>query len=142
MKEYDVIVIGAGTGLNFVFNALSSNMKVALIAGDYVGGTCLNVGCVPSKMLIYPADLLMNIQNARRLGITSEIVGIDFESIMARTRAYIDQNVYRLKENLNSEKNLDFYETEGQFVSDYTLRVNDENIRGKRIFIASGARPF
>src|SRR5512147_340323 len=102
MKEYDVIVIGAGTGLNFVFNALSSNMKVALIAGDYVGGTCLNVGCVPSKMLIYPADLLMNIQNARRLGITSEIVGIDFESIMARTRAYIDQNVYRLKENLNS----------------------------------------
>lgn len=53
MKEYDVIVIGAGTGLTIAFEAQTAKLTVALIDKGNVGGTCLNVGCVPSKMLIY-----------------------------------------------------------------------------------------
>ncbi len=53
MKNYDVIVIGSGVGPGIVFKALSAGLKVALIDKGNVGGTCLNVGCKPSKMLIY-----------------------------------------------------------------------------------------
>jgi mycothione reductase len=61
MKEYDVIVIGAGTGLSIAFKAQASKLKVALIDKGNVGGTCVNVGCVPSKILIYHADRIADI---------------------------------------------------------------------------------
>jgi mycothione reductase len=56
MKEYDVVVIGAGAGLSIAFKAQAGKLKVALIDKGNVGGTCVNVGCVPSKILIYHAD--------------------------------------------------------------------------------------
>jgi len=62
MKNYDVIVIGAGAGLDIVSKALSAGLKVALVAKGNLGGTCLNVGCVPSKMLIYPAVMIREIE--------------------------------------------------------------------------------
>ena len=62
MKEYDVIVIGSGAGMIIVEGALSQSLKVALVDRGPLGGTCLNVGCIPSKMLIYPADRIAEIQ--------------------------------------------------------------------------------
>ncbi len=62
MKEYDVIVIGSGAGMIIVEGALSQGLKVALVDRGLLGGTCLNVGCIPSKMLIYPADRIAEIQ--------------------------------------------------------------------------------
>jgi len=62
MKEYDVIVIGSGAGMIIVEGALSQGLKVALVDREPLGGTCLNVGCIPSKMLIYPADRIAEIQ--------------------------------------------------------------------------------
>lgn len=56
MKEYDVIVIGSGAGSIIVDQALAHGLKVALVDRGPLGGTCLNVGCIPSKMLIFPAD--------------------------------------------------------------------------------------
>ena len=73
MKSYDIIVIGAGAGLKIVFKALSAGLKVALLDKGNVGGTCLNVGCVPSKMLIYPADRIREIGEAKKLGIHARI---------------------------------------------------------------------
>ncbi len=64
MKEYDVIVIGSGSGLSIVHKALSAKARIALVARQYLGGTCLNVGCVPSKLLIAPADRVMEIRDA------------------------------------------------------------------------------
>ncbi len=62
MKEYDVIVIGSGAGMIIVEGALSQGLKVALVDREPLGGTCLNVGGIPSKMLIYPADRIAEIQ--------------------------------------------------------------------------------
>jgi mycothione reductase len=146
MKEYDVIVIGSGSGLSLVHKALSERARVALVAREYLGGTCLNVGCVPSKLLIHPADLIMEIQNATRLGVMTSIKSIDFKGIMERMRAYIQRGVSFLKEDTAGTENLDFYEAEGHFIGEYTLQVQsekmDEQIRGRKIFIASGARPL
>jgi len=56
MKQYDVIVIGSGAGTIIVDEAVAKGLKVALVDKGPIGGTCLNLGCVPSKVLIYAAD--------------------------------------------------------------------------------------
>lgn len=141
MKDYDVVVIGSGTGLSIVYKALSEDMKVALVAREYLGGTCMNVGCVPSKTLLYAADMVTQIEEAGKLGIKAEIGSIDFLSIMERMRNTRKNSTESIRRDLQESKNLDFYEKEGQFIDEYTMMVGEEQIRGKNIFIASGARP-
>ena len=78
MKKYDVIVIGSGSGSEIVQSALNQGYKVAWIDKGPLGGTCLNTGCIPSKMLIYPADRVIEIQESEKLGIKSSIERITF----------------------------------------------------------------
>ena len=66
MKKFDVIVIGSGSGGEIVESALSHNLSVAWVDKGPLGGTCPNVGCIPSKMLIYPADRVVEIQEAEK----------------------------------------------------------------------------
>ncbi|MFX0169572.1 MAG: dihydrolipoyl dehydrogenase [Candidatus Hodarchaeota archaeon] len=141
MKEFDVIVIGSGSGGIILDSAYRAGFKVAYVDRGPLGGTCLNVGCIPSKMLIYPADRVVEIQEAHRLGIDAEIKNIDFKAIMARMRRPIDESLAHMRAGLQHAKNLDFYETEGYFIDDYTMEVAEEQIRGKKIFIVAGARP-
>jgi dihydrolipoamide dehydrogenase len=141
MKEYDVVVIGSGAGLSVVESALAHSLSVALVDKGPLGGTCLNLGCIPSKMLIYPSDRLVEISDAGKLGITAEITNIDFHAVMKRMRGAVQRGGHRIREGLRLSEGLDFYEGEGHFVKDYTLEVNGERIKGKKIFIASGARP-
>ena len=141
MKEYDVVVIGAGSGLSLVYKALSENLTVALVAREYLGGTCMNVGCVPSKTLLYVADTVIQIREAGRLGVHAEITSMDFSAIMSRMRETRKKGVDFVRGDLAGTDNLDFYEAEGRFIDEYTMEVGAEKIRGKKIFIASGARP-
>lgn len=143
MKSYDVIVIGSGAGAIISDEAAAQGLKVALIdKGPLVGGTCLNWGCIPSKMLIYTADRIVEIEEAKKLGIEAEVRNVDFQSIMERMRQSRQESQVHIREGLKQSKNLDFYEGEGYFVGDYLLEVNEEKLKGERIFIASGSRPF
>jgi len=78
MKKYDVIVIGSGAGASIVESALAHDLSVALVDKGPLGGTCLNLGCIPSKMLVYPADRIVEIEQAKKLGIHAEIRKIAF----------------------------------------------------------------
>ena len=142
MKKYDVIVIGSGCGMNIVEEALAHDLSVALVDKGPVGGTCANLGCIPSKMLIFAADRIAEIQEARKLGIEAEIKNIDFNFIMERMRKSVHENREHIKQGIAETKNLVFYEGEGHFVDDYTIEVNAEKIKGDKIFIASGSRPL
>ena len=143
MKNYEVIVIGSGAGAIISDEAAAKGLKTALIdKGPLIGGTCLNWGCIPSKMLIYTADRIVEIEESRKLGIQAEIKNIDFHSIMERMRKSRQESQVHIREGLKQSKNLDFYEGEGYFVEDYQLEVNGEKLKGERIFIASGSRPF
>jgi dihydrolipoamide dehydrogenase len=141
MKKYDAIVIGSGSGGIILDQAYRAGLKVAYVDRGPLGGTCLNVGCIPSKMLIYPADRIVEIQEAHKLGITAEIKDIDFKAIMARMRQPIDESLAHMRAGLQHAQNLDFYEAEGHFTGDYTMEVVGEEIRGEKIFIVAGARP-
>ena len=142
MKKYDVIVIGSGAGMLILDDALSQGRRVALVDKGPLGGTCLNLGCVPSKMLIYAADRVTDIQEAKKLGITADIKGIDFGFIMERMRRSRKESQDYVRKSVQGEDKLDLYEGEGHFVEDYTIEVNGESIKGKKIFIASGSRPL
>ncbi|MBI4288223.1 MAG: dihydrolipoyl dehydrogenase [Chloroflexi bacterium] len=142
MKTYDIIVIGSGGGAIISDEAVSQGLKVALVDKGPLGGTCLNVGCIPSKMLIYPADRILEIQEARKLGIEAEIRSIDFHSIMERMRQGRQEEKDQIRQGIKEQQNLDYYEAEGHFVGDYTLEVSGERIKGEKVFIASGTRPL
>ena len=142
MKKYDVIVIGSGCGLDIVNEALVHGLSVALVDKGPLGGTCANLGCIPSKMLIFPAERIMEIQEANKLGIETDVRNIDFKSIMERMRKVVREDREHLRHELSYVDNLDFYEGEGHFISDYTMEVNGEKIKGNKVFIAAGSRPL
>jgi mycothione reductase len=142
MKEYDVIIIGTGSGANLVEDALSHNKTVALVDKGPVGGTCLNVGCIPTKLIVYPADRIMEIREAQKLGISAKIEEIDFPAIMGRMRESVGKSHDRIQKALDQAEDFDFYFGEAHFTGEYTLDVNGRALRGKTIFLASGARPF
>jgi len=143
MKSYDIIAIGSGAGAIISDEAATQGLKAALIdKGPLLGGTCLNWGCIPSKMLIYTADRIVEIEEARKLGIDAEVKNIDFQSIMERMRQSRKESQGHIREGLKQSKNLDFYEGEGHFVDNHTIEVNGMKLQGERIFIASGSRPF
>jgi dihydrolipoamide dehydrogenase len=136
-----MIVIGSGAG-SIVLKRPCPWLSVALVDKGPLGGTCLNVGCIPSKMLVYPADRIMEIEQAKRLGIHAEIQEIDFKAIMERMRMKVRKGEQEVRESVNLSDELDFYEGEGHFVGDSTLEVKGKKISGKKIFIVAGARPF
>ena len=143
MKSYDVIVIGSGAGAIISDEAAAHGLKVALIdKGPLIGGTCLNWGCIPSKMLIYTADRIVEIEEDKKLGIEAEVKNVDFHSIMERMRKSRQESQGHIRDGIKQSENLSFYEGEGYFVGDYTLEVNGEELKGEKVFIASGSRPF
>ena len=142
MQDYDVIVIGSGSGMLIVDEALGQGLKVALVDKGLLGGTCPNLGCIPSKMLIYPADRVVEIQEAAKLGITAAVTDVDFAAIMKRMRKGVRAGQRHLRHAVTEMDNLDYYRGVGRFRGEYTLEVKGQLIRGERIFIASGTRPF
>ena len=141
MKEYDVIVIGSGAGMLIVERAVAAGLTVALVEKGLLGGTCLNVGCIPSKMLIHPADRVAEIGEAGKLGIAAKVTRIDFAGILERTRTMIAADRDQMQRGIERTRNLDLYRGDGVFTDDYTIAVNEKQLRGERIFVATGARP-
>jgi mycothione reductase len=142
VKKYDVIVVGSGCGAIISEEASARGLKVALVDKGPLGGTCLNLGCIPSKMLIAVADRVVEIEEAAKLGVKAKVETIDFGAVMERMRRSIKKEREHIREGVLATKNLDFFEGEGHFVADYTIEVNGQRIRGEHIFLASGSRPF
>jgi len=141
MKYYDVIVIGSGCGLVITEASALAGNKTALIEMDKIGGTCLNVGCIPSKMLIYPADVIYKIENAARLGIRASVSNVDFSGIVKRTRQSIEGYRNKLSRQIHRIKGVDIYEVQARFIDQHTLDLGGETITAPLIFIACGTRP-
>jgi len=140
VEKYDVMVIGSGAGMVVVEEALGHGKKVALVDKGPTGGTCLNTGCIPSKMLIVAADRVIEAQEAKKLGVVAEIKNIDFKFIMERMRKNIGGYRDKMRKGLTEVEGLDFYDGEASFVRDYTLEVNGKAITADKICIASGSR--
>ena len=128
--------------MHIVEGALSRGMTVALVEEGPLGGTCLNRGCIPSKMLTYPADVINIINESEKLGVKARIESIDFKAIMVRMRNLVAEDRGHMEEGIDQVEGLTLYRAVGEFVSDYTMQVSGETIKARYIFLASGARPL
>ena len=116
MKQYDLAVVGSGAGLMVLEEALSQGLRCALIEESKLGGTCLTKGCIPSKMLVYPADFIREAQHSRRFGVEVGTPSIDWNTISTRMWEQIDFH-QTIEENLKQTANLTLYKGRGSFTA-------------------------
>ncbi|MFW9793312.1 MAG: dihydrolipoyl dehydrogenase [Candidatus Thorarchaeota archaeon] len=142
MKEYDLIVIGSGAGMNIASGAYEQGLKVAIVENGPMGGTCLNRGCIPTKILTYVADIITQARHLEELGVKVEIEKIDYPWIMKRMRDEVDGDSRRQGESVDAAKGIDWFRGTGAFVDDYTMEIDGEKIKAPNIVIAAGSRPY
>jgi mycothione reductase len=142
MDRFDLIAVGSGAGTHVASIASKEGLKVALVDQGPAGGVCLNNGCVPSKMLIYPADVIRILQHARDVGVEASITRIDFQKIMSRMHSVVDKNRMHLEDSIKTKENITLYKNSAEFVGDYTLQVGDKTLTAPKIVIATGSRPL
>jgi len=142
MKTYDLIVIGTGSAMNIVDPIIRENprIKIAVIDKDEPGGICLTRGCIPSKILLYPAELIRLTEKAREFGVATEIRSIDFGRVMARMRSLIEADIDSIRRGLSSSENIDYFHDVAEFVSPYTLKIGGQTITSKMIFLCTGSQ--
>ena len=141
MRTFDLIVIGSGGGANLVSLAYELGYTVALIEEWKLGGTCLNRGCIPSKMLIHPANVSRIIQEAEKFYIKAYQKSINFPQILKRINKTTDTESNDIKEWYQEKrKGLAFYSGHARFISNRIIEVQGEKITAEKIVIATGAR--
>jgi len=140
-EHYDLVIIGAGSG-NSIIGPEMDGWRIAMVERGLFGGTCLNRGCIPSKMLIYPADLAEHAKHNERFGIRTQFLGADWPAIVHRVFGRIDPIAEGGREYRHSLSNVDVYEHSAHFVGARELEVGDVRISGDQVVIAAGARSF
>jgi mycothione reductase len=139
MTDYDLVIVGAGSG-NMLSNVDFDGLRVAIIERDRFGGTCLNRGCIPSKMLVYAADIAETVRHAGRYGIRAELVGADWPAIRDRVFTRIDPMSEQMAASRRGS-GVDVYLGEARFVAPRVLEVGGQQLRGERMVLAVGSRP-
>jgi dihydrolipoamide dehydrogenase len=142
MKDYDLIVIGSGAGMNVASAAYERGMKVAVVEHGPMGGTCLNRGCIPTKILTYVADIIIQAKHLEELGVRMKVENIDYPAIMKRMRDEVDESSKSQGESVDAAEGIDWYKGTGSFIDDYTIEIDSEKIKSKNILIVAGSRPL
>ncbi len=141
---YNLVVIGAGTaGLVSAAGAAGLGAKVALIEKSFMGGDCLNFGCVPSKAIIRSSRVIAELNNASRYGIEIQTgVKADFPRVMERMRQLrADISDHDSAQRFRDELNIDVFLGDGKFTGPHTVEVNGAALNFKKAVIATGALP-
>lgn len=139
MRTYDLLVIGAGSG-NMLFTPELSGLRAAIVEPGRFGGTCLNRGCIPSKMLVVAADAARTVATAERLGVHAAVEKVDWPGIRDRVFGRIDP-IHDAAVAYRRSHDVDVYTEPARFVGPHELRVGDDVIRADQIVIATGSRP-
>jgi len=118
-----------------------ADLKAAVIDKDEPGGICLTRGCIPSKILLYPAELVRTIERAGEFGVQVDLKNVGFRRVMERMRTLTHKEIEAIRQGLSHSRNIDYYPTIAEFVEPYTLKVGDQTIRSEMIFLCTGSKP-
>jgi len=140
MSHYDLIVIGSGAGMNVAARAYESGMKVALVDKDPIGGTCLNRGCIPSKVWTTAADYIREAQDAEAVGVKLGVEGTGYALIRKRTWEIVLKDRTSMEQGVRATKDFGWFNSICEFVGDMRLRVEGKEHTADKYVIASGAR--
>jgi mycothione reductase len=142
MSHYDVLVVGGGTGNNVAAAAAEAGLDTALVEKGPLGGTCLNRGCNPSKMVIQAAVAADSVRSAGQFHVDATLDGIDFAGVvddMAETLGPIAEG---MAERYREKEDLTLYRDEATFVDDRTAEVGGEEVSAEKVVVAAGSRPL
>ncbi len=143
MEKYDVIIIGSGSGLRVSSAAAREGRKVAIIESGPLGGTCLNRGCIPSKMLIHASEVAMTIKDSGKFGIDAELTGIRFREMVDRVSNTVDEESEGIEAAIGRNENMTLYKTRASFTGPKQLKLESgEELEGETIVIAAGTHPW
>lgn len=137
---YDLIIVGAGSG-NMLPDESTADWRVAIVESDRFGGTCLNRGCIPSKMFVYAADVARHAQDGDRFGVHTRYDGADWPAIRERVFARIDP-IHDQAVAYRRANGIDVHLGAAHFVAPKVLEVDGQRLTADRIVLASGTRPF
>ncbi|MCW9710630.1 glutathione-disulfide reductase [Avibacterium sp. 21-586] len=141
-KHYDYIAIGGGSGgIASINRAASYGKKCAIIEAKELGGTCVNVGCVPKKVMWYGAQVAEAINlYAPDYGFDVAVKEFDFSKLVENRQAYIGR-IHNSYNNVLAKNNVDVIKGFAKFVDAHTIEVNGEKVSADHILIATGAYP-
>ena len=141
IEHFDLVVVGTGSG-NSVLTPDFDDWRVALIERDVFGGTCLNRGCIPSKMFVYAADMAHQAGHTGHLGVDTSLDGVRWPEIVGRVFGRIDPIAQGGEQYRQSLDNVTVFNGDARFVGHKALEVNGQQLTGDHIVLAAGARPF
>ncbi len=142
MADYDVLVVGGGTGNNVAAAAADAGLETALVEPGPLGGTCLNRGCNPSKMVIQEANAVNAVRDAGKFHVEASVDGWDHARIVEEMDDLLGGLAGGMKERYREKEQLDIYEEYTEFVDDRTVSLGGEDVTAKRVVIAAGSRPL
>ena len=142
MADYEVLVVGGGTGNNVAAAAADAGMETALVEPGPLGGTCLNRGCNPSKMLIQAATAANHVREADRFFLDASLDDIDYAAIVKDMDETLSPLAEGMEDRYRETDHLTLYRTEARFVDDRTVEVDDERVTAENVVVAAGSRPL
>lgn len=142
MREFDIIAIGGGSGgIATINRAAMYGAKAAIIEANHLGGTCVNLGCVPKKIMWYGSQVAETIAHyGPEYGFTSQTVEFDFATLRRNREAYIERSRTSYATTFKNN-GVEVIHGFAKFVDAHTIEVNGELIRAKHIVVATGAQP-
>ena len=144
MKHYDVIVIGTGAANIVTDAALLQGLSIAIIERGRFGGTCLNRGCIPTKIIVTAANTIRELREAAHIGVSVDNVRLDWDVMSKRLWHKVDES-FGIKPYYDAYPNIDIYEGTASFIDKKALRVDlnaggTVELDGEKIFIGTGGR--
>ena len=141
MAHYDVLVIGGGTGNNVAAAAADAGLDTALVEKGKLGGTCLNRGCNPSKMLIQAASAAQGVRDADKFFLDASLDDVDFSAIIDDMDETLSGLADGMEADYREKDHLALYNDESVFVDERTVAVDGERVTGEKVVVAAGSRP-
>jgi len=138
--DFDVVILGGGMGgYPAAIRASQLGLKVALVESDKLGGTCLHIGCIPTKALLESSELYHRVATrGSEFGLKAEVVGYDYPRIAERRDAVVNQ-LYKGVQYLMKKNKIEVVEGKGRLRDRNTIEVGAKQVKGKNLIVATGS---
>lgn len=139
--KFDAIIVGSGQAGNpLAYRLADLGWSVALVEEKNLGGTCINVGCTPTKTMVHRAQVAHYTRNAGRWGVNTSGVKVDLAKIVAQKDEVVLSFRGGLEKRVDQRKNIHLYRNRARFIAPHQLKVGEEIIESEKIFINTGGR--
>ncbi len=140
-ENFDLVILGGGSGgYACALRAAQLGLRVALVEKDLLGGTCLHVGCIPTKALLHAAEVADSARDGASIGIKTTFESVDMSGVNSYKKGVVDR-LYRGLQGLVKAKAIEYIEGEGRLVASDTVDVGGRRVRGRYVVLATGSTP-